>query len=177
MYPIVVLASVFGLAAYCASQMAICIALPRKSPYVSLAIGWFIGFFTTAAATLLPLVSMRSEIGDTVAYLLLNLSTYFALAFGYFNFVNLTIASLRIRLLEELNDAGGSISEAALLAEYNTENMMNTRFDRLLRGGHLLERDGRFFTGNRRFLFVARIYDLIRRLVFGRGWLAARSPT
>jgi hypothetical protein len=104
-----------------------------------------------------------------VGYGLLNLLTYLALAFGYFNFVNLTIASLRIRLLEEILDAGGELSAGRLRAAYNADSVSDLRLARLLRGGHLVERNGRLVIGRRRFMIVARIFDFLHWLIIGCG--------
>jgi hypothetical protein len=88
-------------------------------------------------------------------------------AFCYFNFVNLTVASLRIRILEELADSGGRMPRASLLDRYGTASVADIRLERLVRGGHLVERNGRLHTGRLQFLVVARIFDVLRRLIFG----------
>jgi hypothetical protein len=88
-------------------------------------------------------------------------------AFGYFNFVNLTVASLRIRILEELADSGGWLPRTALLERYGTSSVADIRLARLVGGGHLVERNGRLHTGRLQFLVVARIFDGVRALIFG----------
>jgi len=168
-YPVVVLAPVAGLAAYCISQIAIAHAAPGRSPYMSLSRGFLVGFAAVAVTTVAGVVVMRSGLIDGVGYGLLNLLTYLALAFGYFNFVNLTIASLRIRLLEEILDAGGELSAGRLRAAYNADSVSDLRLARLLRGGHLVERNGRLVIGRRRFMIVARIFDFLHWLIIGCG--------
>ncbi len=168
-YPIVVLAPIAGLAGYCLSQIAIAHALPGRSPYVSLTRGFFVGFAAMAATTAAGVVRMQAGIADGTGFGLLNLLTYLALAFGYFNFVNLTIASLRIRLLEEILDAGGGLSAERLGAAYNASSVVGLRLDRLVRGGHLVERDGRLVIGRRRFMVVARIFDFLHWFIIGCG--------
>ncbi|NBV46644.1 MAG: hypothetical protein EBR86_13660 [Planctomycetia bacterium] len=108
---------------------------------------------------------------DGTAYVVLDTLTYLALAFGYFNFVNLTIASLRIRLLEEIQQAGGALERARLVEKYDSREVVRVRVERLLRGGHLVERDGRLLRGRAVFLVVARIFDWLRWAIIG-----SRSP-
>jgi len=46
-----------------------------------------------------------------------------------------------------------------------------------VQGGHLVERNGRLHTGRLQFLLVARIFDGLRRLIFGSAHAAAlRRP-
>ena len=100
-----------------------------------------------------------------------------AFAFGYFNFVNLTVASLRIRILEELLDSGGWLSRDAILDRYGTSSVADLRLERLVGGGHLVERNGRLHTGRLQFLLVARIFDALRWLILGPRYAAAlRQP-
>jgi len=103
-----------------------------------------------------------------VAFSLMNLSAYAALGFGFFNFVNLNIASLRIRMLQEMAQSPRGMSRCELLACYNIDEVIALRIDRLVRGGHLVERDGRFYSGKLHFLVLARIFDFLRFLIMNR---------
>ena len=94
--------------------------------------------------------------------------SYLALAFGYFNFVNLTVASLRIRLLEEIREAGGLLPTNTLKTAYNSREVVANRLQRLLQGGHLIEKNGRLHSGRLPFLIVARIFDSLRWFIIGR---------
>jgi hypothetical protein len=166
-YPVIVLAPIVGLAADCLAQVGTARLRRIGNPYVSMAAGIVVGLAVSVAAT--TTANARSAFGpaDRIGFQILNTATYLSLAFGYFNFVNLTIASLRIRLLGELNGAGGVLERAALLETYNTRQVIAVRIDRLVRGGHLRELDGRYFIGKRRFLAVARVYNFLRVLVIG----------
>lgn len=88
-------------------------------------------------------------------------------AFGYFNFVNLAIVSLQLRMLKEIANAGGPMPRQALLDRYGTAHVTDLRLERLVQGGHLVERNGRLYTGRLQFLAVARIFDIVRRVIFG----------
>ena len=168
-YPLVVLAPVAGLLAYFVSQVAFARVARGASPYVSLSRGFVAGLVVMTVVTALGLWQMQASRTDTTGSGLLNVVSYLALAFGYFNFVNLTIASLRIRLLEELRAAGGVLSAEQLGAAYKTDAVADLRLDRLVRGGHLVERQGRLVIGRRRFMVVARIFDFLHWFIIDCG--------
>ena len=56
---------------------------------------------------------------------------------------------------------GRTIAGESLTGLYNTETVIAVRIDRLVSGGHLIERDGRYYSGKWRFLLVARTFDLL----------------
>lgn len=164
-YPLLVLAPVDGMIAYCVAQIAIARTIRR--PYFSLGLGCVLGLVVTLWNSLAALARMQVDAGDGFGFLTLNSLTYLALAFGYFNFVNLNIASLRIRILEELLASDGRMSADSLLASYNTDKMIVARLDRLVSGGHLVKKDGRFYSGKLTFLLLARFFDFMRPVILG----------
>ena len=168
LYPLVVAAPVIGLTAYCVTQILVARSASGSSPYRSLLIGFGCGLVVVVSLAGWAVERMGITAGDQIGFLVLDVLTYLALALGYFNFVNLTVASLRIRLLEELSEAGGRLPRHALIREYSSANVVGLRLDRLIRGGHLVERDERLFSGRAVFLVVARIFDVLRWAVIGR---------
>lgn len=175
--PLVALAPVIGLAVYCVSHVVTARIIRGRSPYPALAIGALAGLVATVAITLVACGRDAVSTVDALALVGLNTIASLALAFGYFNFVNLTVASLRIRILEELAEAGGRLPRAALLDRYGTSSVADLRLERLVGGGHLVERNGRLHTGRLQFLVVARIFDGLRWLIFGPAYAAAlRRP-
>lgn len=175
--PLVALAPVIGLAACGVVHVVASRLIRGRGPYPPLAVGALAGIATTLAITLAACVRGAAPVGDTLALTGLNGIAAVAFAFCYFNFVNLTVASLRIRILEELADVGGRLPRAALLEQYGTESVAGIRLERLVRGGHLVERNGRLRTGRLQFLIVARIFDGLRWIIFGPGHAASpRRP-
>lgn len=170
--PLVVLAPVVGLAVYAASHLVAARLIRGRGPYPALALGAVLGLVAAVAITLVGCIRDGVSVADTVGLVAINAVASLAFAFGYFNFVNLTIASVRIRMLEELADAGGWLPRTALLDRYGTGSVAGIRLERLVRGGHLVERNGRLHTGRLQFLLVARIFDGLRWLVFGSGHAA-----
>jgi len=125
------------------------------------------GLVVTVVITLVACISCGDSAVDTLGLTAMNIVTSLGFAFGYFNFVNLTIASLRIRILEEIADSGGWLPRATLLDRYGTGSVADIRLARLVDGGHLVERNGRLYSGRLQFLLVARIFDAVRSLIFG----------
>lgn len=166
-YPMVVLAPVAGLAADCVSQVLWARMAKPGNPYASLGVGIFVGFAVAAAATGIGIWDADMNAADSVAFVLMNTAAYLALAFGYFNFVNLAIASLRVRLLCEILDAGGSLPRSSLLAGYNTEEVIHLRLTRLVRGGHVTDRNGVLTIGKPWFLRIAMVYNALRWIIIG----------
>lgn len=165
--PLVALAPVIGLAVYCVGHIVAARLIRGRNPYPALAIGAVMGLIVTLAITLVASVRGGNSAVDTLALTAMNTVASLGFAFGYFNFVNLTIASLRIRVLEEIADSGGWLPRAALLDRYGTGSVADIRLARLVGGGHLVQRNGRLYTGRLQFLLVARIFDAVRLLVFG----------
>jgi hypothetical protein len=165
--PLIALAPVIGLAVYCAGHIVAGRLIRGRDPYPALAIGAAMGIVVAAAITIVACIRDGDSAADTLALTAMNTVAAIGFAFGYFNFVNLTIASLRIRILEEIADSGGSLPRAALLERYGACSVAEIRLSRLVVGGHLVERNGRLHTGRLQFLVVARIFDAVRALIFG----------
>lgn len=174
-YPLVVIAAVLGLATYCGAHLLLARFSHTASPYPPLIGGFVPGLLAAGAATTYGLFSMHAPVADCCGYAVLNLVTYAALGWGYFHFVNLCIASLRIRVLEELVEQGGTASRSFLFSRYNDDQLIETRLSRLIRGGHLVCNEGRYVGGKRHFLHVARFFEILRWLILGPG--TARAPT
>lgn len=165
--PLVALAPVIGLAVYCVGHILAARLIRGRNPYPALALGAVMGLVATVVITLVACIRGGNSFTDTLALTAMNMVAALGFAFGYFNFVNLTIASLRIRILEELADSGGWLPQTALLDRYGTGSVADIRLERLVGGGHLVERSGRLYTGRLQFLVVARIFDAVRALMFG----------
>jgi hypothetical protein len=165
--PLVALAPVIGLAVDCVVHVVAARLLRGRGPYPALAVGALAGVIAAVAITVLGCARDALPVADTLPLVGMNAVAALGFAFCYFNFVNLTVASLRIRILEELADSGGRMPRASLLDRYGTASVADIRLERLVRGGHLVERNGRLHTGRLQFLVVARIFDVLRRLIFG----------
>lgn len=95
----------------------------------------------------------------------IGIGAYMAASFCYFGFVNLNATSLRIRILEELRDAGGSMAVKELLEHYGGKAVLQARLQRLVRSQLLIRRGNTFFVGKKYPLYAARILDALRFLI------------
>lgn len=166
-YPLVVLAPVLGLGVYCVAHVILSRLRVGRPPYAPLVLGFFPGGIVTIVIALLGLHELAPPTVDRVALVLLDGMTYGSLGWCYFHFVNLGIASLRIRVLQEMAEAGGTLRAEALRARYHDGLLAETRIRRLVSGGHVVVRDGRCHRGSPAFLWTARGFELLRRLILG----------
>jgi hypothetical protein len=104
-----------------------------------------------------PLVDMLGG----AAYVLL---TYNACCFCYFWLLNVTETSLHVNILMRLL-AGGGASPQELASRYSVQDMIDARIERMQSLGQLEERDGRYFLGDRTFLYVGSVYDRWRKIL------------
>ena len=168
-YAWVATAPVAGLAADCAAHI-LSVRLTRgdsRKRYVCVLAAFAVGLVVLVAATTAGLSAMHAPVRDSVALLLMNGAAYVGLGYGYFGFVNMNLTSLRIRILHEMVDAAGTMPKSTMHARYNTEQVIQVRIARLVAGGHLVEKEGRFYRGKATLLYIAATVCLMRGLVFG----------
>jgi hypothetical protein len=173
----IALAPVAGLAAYCLAHIILARQTAGKSPYFALSMAFLAGLAAVEGISLAALLQAGSTTTDIVAIVVLNSIGYFALAFGYFNFVNLNVTSLRIRMLQEVAESPQGVSRSALLSRYNVDEVVALRIERLVRGGHFVVRDDRFHVGKMRFLLLAWVFEILRYLILGPGRAASPAAT
>jgi hypothetical protein len=166
-YACLAVAPVIGLAGYCAAHLAMAWLIGRPRPYLYLLLGFPAGLVLTLAASALWLADGGLAPADAWALVGFNLLTYGALGYGYFQFVNTNITSLRIRILKELLLSPNGLPARAVFGLYGPEEVVGRRIERLTAGGQFIEKGGRFYLGNRSLLVVARIIDALRYLVLG----------
>ncbi|HAF94608.1 MAG: hypothetical protein A2X34_10690 [Elusimicrobia bacterium GWC2_51_8] len=107
---------------------------------------------------------------DFTGYLLTNVISYTAFAYGYFHFININVASLRIRLLQEIINSPGGLSEKDVLLCYNSEDIIDNRIKRLISSGQLIEKEGYYYLGkNRAFLRLFWLFEILKYAVLGHG--------
>jgi hypothetical protein len=129
--------------------------------------GFGVGFGATMMETWHVLATAHAAPEDAGALLALNAFCYFALAYGYFGFVNLNLTSLRIRILAEILECGGELPTSELFARYGMDHVATIRMRRLIAGRHLLERNGRIYNDRRLLLFVARVIRVLQIAILG----------
>ncbi|MBY0522095.1 MAG: hypothetical protein K2R98_01775 [Gemmataceae bacterium] len=135
------------------------------------------GFVGGTVASVLALLEMQSPAADVVVLLLFNALIYLALSYGYFNFIQLNVSSLRIRMLHELSVNAQGLSEQKLLDLYNEREMLEYRLARLVQGQQIAERRGRLYFRRSAVYAIALVIDFCKRLVVGRRIRDAYTPS
>jgi hypothetical protein len=167
-YPLLVATPLAGLVVDCASHVLISRFVRAWSSVQVIIAGIFLGFLAVTAMSLAALSSMGSSWPDAGALLALNLATYLGLAYGYVGYVGLNLTSLRIHILKVLLQSGGSLPKRELVSLYNDNEVVATRIAAMLRGGYLVERGGRLYTGKPAIVVIAWIWDCMRWVIMGR---------
>jgi hypothetical protein len=103
--------------------------------------------------------------GAAVSWLL----AYLALAYFYvFGFYNVGESARRLRLLVELQAAAPrGLTLAELLTVYNARMIVEARLARMVAGGQLVERDGRYAVGRPLMLTIAKAFAALKILFLG----------
>lgn len=107
--------------------------------------------------------------GELVATASLWLTAYLALGYAYvFGIFNLMDSARRVRLLSDLCEAGQrGLSLEEILRVYNAEVIVDLRLNRMLRGGQIAERDGRYFIDHPLMIWIAKMFVFLKLAFFG----------
>ena len=97
------------------------------------------------------------------------LLAYLCFAYSYvFGFFNPSETARRVRIVVELLAAGDrGLRLDELYAVYNARMAIDVRVDRLVAGGQLVERDGRYVIGAPAMLYLARLFVLLKIVFYG----------
>jgi hypothetical protein len=163
-----VLAPVLGLTADVAFHLAASWLSGGRKLFASLAVGILGGTATALTVSWWALTHLDADPAERAAFLAFNFVTYLALAYGYAHFVNLQIASLRVRLLEELRSSPGGLTAEEILARYNARRLIDTRLDRLTARQQIVEKGGRFHGRAGALVVIAWGIDSLRWVVLGK---------
>jgi len=135
----------------------------------SLAVGFAAGAAAMAALLCLPAFAGSGGGSGRAGTALLVYGAYVGFGYGYFSFLNLNQASLRVRIMKELLAEGESMALDDLLLRYNAEHILDARLDRLLEGRQIHRQRGVFLSGPRsEFLNLARLLDVLKLVTTGR---------
>lgn len=158
----------FALCILVASHLFIAIRCSAKSPWGTIFKAFLVAVCCTVAFTVIGVSLSKKSLWDMIALVAVNAWATAALAFGYFNFVNLGFTSLRVRLLRELLQNGGELTLSEISRRYASNEIRDIRLARLLENGTLRRHQGRYRLANaNRFLLIARVLDWTRRFTFG----------
>lgn len=163
---VLALAALAGLAADFLGHVISAQFASRPAPAILM--GILAGLAVTLGVSGFALAKLDADPVDGVAYLGLNLATFLALAYGYFNFVNLNMTSLRIRLLQEFLESPDGLTRDGVLERYDSRELVRRRIARLTEQGHLARSSDRFLSRRSVLLPIARTLDSLKWIVLRR---------
>lgn len=158
------LAPVLGLAVDVIAHLAATWLLRLPKLYPRLLVGAACGGAATVAIAFAGARSAELPAAETAAFLLFDAATFAILSFGYFNFVQLNISSLRVRIANEIHDSPAGLEPQRLAKLYNARRIVDERLDRLTRGRQILLVDGRYYHRRSLVYCISLAMNLFKRL-------------
>ena len=152
----------------CVSQIGMVIMTGgRLSVVKSLLLGYAVGLIGLTALSLL-VNSPSDKEGEFWALTVADVVLFTVASYCWFHYVNIGEASVRIRILREIAEAGCDLSREEVLSRYNAQTILESRLERLVQSGQLKECESRYFLGKPRLIHVARIFDFLKLIVLGK---------
>ena len=162
------LAPLVGLAVDVVAHLAATWILRLPKLYPRLLVGAAAGGAATFAIALWAVRTLALPMSDAAALVAFECATFAILSFGYFNFVQLNISSLRVRIANEIFDSPQGLDAAEIMSLYNARRVVDERLERLARGNQIVERDGRYYHRKSLVYAIAVAMDLCKRVVLKR---------
>jgi hypothetical protein len=156
-----------ALAVNVAVQLIVVRTCPGWGIAPSIGGGFLAGLAAVAAGSAFPAGAPMTLL-DGTATGIADLAAYLCLSYCYFNFLNLGITARRIRLLIELLEAPAGLTWEEILQRSDARHMVQARLGRLLTGGQVRERGGRYTIGAPHLLLAARAIILLKVLFLGK---------
>ena len=165
---ILALSPVVGLGVNVVVQVALYRAVSRLGLLKGILIAFAVGGLGVGALTVMVCLESTALSGALAPYLVLDLSTYAALGYGYFHFINLGVTARRIRILQEVLASDGGLPLPEILVRYDGRAMVQNRLGRLLGAGQVVLRDGRYYIGKPVMLHITRMIIFLKLVVLGK---------
>jgi len=134
----------------------------------SVFIGFAAGALSVGTVESFIVLTTSVSIEKFIPALFVDTATYFALGYCYFHFVNLGETARRIRLLRELYDAPGGLTEEQILSKYNAKEIVSIRLTRLLNNNQIILRDARYYVANSVMVFISKALVFMKLVILGK---------
>ncbi len=173
----VVVAPLVGVAAYMVVHIAMNWITRGRRLLCGFVLGVLVGWAVQLAVSFWGVLAAAVSRWDAAGLLLVNQFTYLAIADLYSHFVNIQIASLRVRVLHELASAPDGLTSQQLLQRYNAADIVRSRLTRLTGTNHLRRDGDRYYTRFSTMLLLAQFYQLLKWIVLGKSSQSAQAQT
>lgn len=132
-------------------------------------LSYSVGLFILGALHIFANSSAPWIASERLGFIIMNFLSYSSTALVFFLFANTGDTSVRIRILRELKASPNGLEVSELLRRYNKDHIISARVERMLIAGEMVSRDGRYyFTGKSKILFVARLFQPLKKVMFGK---------
>ena len=166
-YGTVVVAPLIGLAAYTVVHVTYNRLTRGRKLLTGFVIGLLAGWITEIAISLRAVSDGQPAWIDAASLVVVNQLAYLALAYGYVNFVNILMTSLRLRILHELLAAENGLTAEEMSQRYNARDLVGTRLRRLTSSNHLRCENGRYYSRFTSLLLIAKFSWMLKSLLLG----------
>ena len=106
---------------------------------------------------------------DLLAVAIVSVLVFCGLSYCYFHFINLCTTARRIRLVRDLFASPDGLTLDQILENYNAQDMLSKRIQRLLNSGQIVEQNGRYFVSKHLVLFAAWLMVILKFIFLGKG--------
>lgn len=131
----------------------------------------FVGYVSglVLLAILYITLDLPLSTSERVIYALSNSVFYSCLWYCFFHYVNIGQASLRIRMLIELQNHAAGMAKEDLLKKYNNRSIVATRLHRLVSSEQVVQINNRYYLGKPRFTLIMGFFKILSKIVWGAG--------
>jgi hypothetical protein len=165
----------FGMNA--AAQVAVARYLPSLGLLRSIYAGFAAGFLCVCAVHAVTSLASPAGLAEACGSMLVSCITYAALGYCYFHFLNMGETARRVRILWEILECPEGLRLDEILARYPADEVLRLRIERLRNNGQIIDGGDRYLMGTRTVLFMARMIDLARGVLLGRGLAVPADET
>lgn len=128
------------------------------------------GLFVTVGWLGFTIPYAELTVSDLAARAALQLMTYGMIGFIFFNVINSNISSLRVRMLKEFLQAfPDPLPDQVLRQKYRTDAMLDARLERLLNGGQIAHRNGRYYFQPSAVAAIGRFFAFLQNFLLRKG--------
>jgi hypothetical protein len=100
--------------------------------------------------------------------LILNCLIFTVMSYLYFQLLNIGEASLRLRILHELQIHSEGLTENQIVQRYDAQAIVRARLGRLVESGQVTLRKDRYYLGRKRLIYFAKVLYFLKRIYLGR---------
>ena len=162
-----ILSPILALLLSIAIQFICLKAIARLDFYKSIWFGFCFGFFALLGLEVC-FISLEQKFSvDLVVTVVVNCVCFFMMQICYFLFVNSVVSALQVRIIDELSKSNEGLTLAEIFWRYKPEEIIQNRIDKWSNARQILVKENRCYIDRRSLLYVAKIFDCMKVIIFG----------